>query len=827
MAVVGNGVAGNQRRQKERKMLIPARFPGRCGSCGGSIEVGEQISWTKGVRVVFHAGCSAEGREAAKAAQASRAVDADVELACPEGLAYMPFQRAGIAFALARLRCGPYGARKAHANRSVSAQPGTDGSGKGKFEKGALGSGQKESDSDTKGLGKGSRVSQKSEQCHQGKDDGPGDSSAAFDGTGCGQGQSRGEFPRRERPSGDTVGSVCGRSVGAIGLREGTRGSHERTEDRPQATKRLQGGLRESGNNGSDRAGRTVASNRETSSAGQEKDRGSRVDGVASNSDSAQITGVLFGDEPGLGKTIQVIGVINNAPEIESVLVICPKSLTINWTRELRRWLCRDLSVGTHPVQKTEILVISYEDAKKYKEQISRPWGLIVADEAHYLKNARSQRSKCCRELFGYSSRRATLTGTPIPNRPIELWPLLQMTDPNGWDPEGKGFWRFASRYAGAVKDSYGWDMTGATNLPELQQKLRSTCMVRRLKKDVLTELPAKRRQVVELPATGAAGAIRAEREAWDRVEVRLQEARVRVELARASEDPEEFAAAVKSLNKATVVAFDEISKQRHATAVAKIPHVLEHARLALEDDTDAKIIIFGHHHDVLDSIRSGLAEFGVVGIDGRNSSEERQAAVDRFQTDKSIRVFVGGIHAAGVGLTLTASAHVLFAELDWVPGNMCQAEDRAHRIGQDESVLVQFLVLEGSIDARMAAVLVEKMAIADQGLDLEVKREPAIPTAGIPATMGSVSELQKVALTLSAANVAEIHAALRRLAACCDGAASVDGQGFSKIDVQIGKSLAANRSLSPKQAALGMRLCRKYRRQLGEGCWTAKEGSK
>lgn len=615
-------------------MIISAKFASKCGVCGGWIEPGEQIAWTKGVRVVMHAGCSVEGREAAKAAQASRAVDADVELACPEGLAYMPFQRAGIAFALAR-------------------------------------------------------------------------------------------------------------------------------------------------------------------------------------------RGVLFGDEMGLGKTVQLIGWINNEPEIDSALIVCPKSLVINWTRELRRWLCRDLSVGTHPAQNTKILVLSYEDAKKYKEQIAHSWGLVALDEAQYVKNSRSQRSKCCRELMALGNRRATLTGTPIPNRPIELWPLLQMTDPQGWDPEGKGFWRFASRYAGAVKDKFGWDMSGATNLPELQQQLRSTCMVRRLKKDVLTELPAKRRQVVELPATGATGAIRAEREAWDRVEARLEEARVRVELARASDDPEEFASAVKSLNKATVVAFEEIAKQRHATAVAKIPHVLEHARLALEDDADAKIIIFAHHHDVIDSIRSGLSEFGVVGIDGRNSAEERQAAVDRFQKDVSIRVFVGGIHAAGVGLTLTASAHVLFAELDWVPGNMCQAEDRAHRIGQAESVLVQLLVLEGSIDARMAAVLVEKMAIADQGLDAEIKREPAIPTSGVPATMGSVAELQKVAAGLSAADVASVHAALRSLATRCDGAMSIDGQGFSKIDTAIGRSLAASRSLSPKQAALGMRLCRKYRRQLGDGCWS------
>jgi len=617
-------------------MLIPAKYNGKCAGCGDPIVIGEQISWTRGSSAVFHAGCSTEGQAAAKAAQASRATDADIELACPPGLEYMPFQRAGIAFAL---------------------------------------------------------------------------------------------------------------SVGK--------------------TRR----------------------------------------------------GVLFGDAPGLGKTIQVLGWINNETEINSVLVICPKSLTINWMREARKWLTRDFKVSCVPGC-GDVVVMSYEGAKKYSAQLDRKWGLVVVDEAHLVKNPKAQRSKAVAAIVAKASRRALLTGTPIPNRPIELFPLMAMVDPAEWDPNGKGFFRFALRDAAAHNSTGYWDFSGASNLDELQQRLRSTNMIRRTKEQVLTELPKKRRQVIELPANGAAKAVEAEKAAWDRLESRLEDLRAAVELSKASDDPADFDSAVRALSGATKTAFTDISKQRHAVAVAKVPHVIEHATTCLED-ADGKLLIWVHHHDVGDAIREGLSEFGVVGIDGRNSSEERDAAVQRFQNDPNVRVFVGGISAAGVGLTLTASAHEIFAELDWVPGNMLQAEDRAHRIGQLESVLVQLMVLEGSLDARMASVLVDKMAVAEAGLDADTRRNQILPTAQPPATAGTVRELAEVAAKLSATDVAEVHAALRRLAGLCDGAAAIDGQGFSKIDVRIGHSLANAPRLSPKQAALGVKLCRKYRKQLGEGCWS------
>jgi len=517
--------------------------------------------------------------------------------------------------------------------------------------------------------------------------------------------------------------------------------------------------------------------------------------------------------------TIQAIGWVNNEPEINSVLVICPKSLVINWMREARKWLVRDWRVTCVPGG--DFVVMSYEQAKRSVEALGREWGLLIVDEAHMIKSPKAQRTKTVRAIAKSAKFRALLTGTPIPNKPIELFPLLQVVDPKEWDPQGKGFFRFAIRYADANKDSGYWNFSGASNLDELQQRLRSTNMIRRTKEEVLTELPKKRRQIIELPANGAQKAIEAERSALARSRVRLEDLRVAAELSKASEDQSEFEAAVASLGAASKVAFSEVAKQRHATALAKVPYVIDHAIACLEDDETAKLVIWVNHHDVGDLIRAGLAQFGVTGIDGRNSTEERQAAVDRFQTSPKCRVFVGGIAAAGVGLTLTASSHEIFVELDWVPGNMIQAEDRCHRIGTTKSVLIQLMVLEGSIDARVATLLVEKMAIAEASLDATERREPMLPTVAIPATAGSVQELADIAKGLSARDVDEIHAALRRLSELCDGATSRDGDGFSRVDVNIGHSLANAKKLTPKQAALGSKLCKKYQGQLGEGCWS------
>jgi SWI/SNF-related matrix-associated actin-dependent regulator 1 of chromatin subfamily A len=448
----------------------------------------------------------------------------------------------------------------------------------------------------------------------------------------------------------------------------------------------------------------------------------------------------------------------------------------------------------------------------------------MIADECHYLKNDKAQRTQ---ETLGKydkdaskavvpitSKRKLFLTGTPILNRPIELWPLLKSLGVfTNW-------MRYVERYCAGHQTQWGWDVSGSSHLDELQDTLRSTIMVRRLKKDVLTELPPKRRMVVEVPANGAGQAVEAEAAAYARHEQELDELRVRVEIAKASEGEDEYKSAVDRLREAAQVAFTEMSVLRHQTALAKVPAVIEHAVEALEGGTQ-KLVIFAHHHDVIAAIMAGISAYNPVRLTGEMGADNRQASVDKFQADESCRVFIGSIQAAGLGLTLTASAHVLFAELDWVPGNITQAEDRCHRIGQTDSVLVQHLVLEDSLDARMAKTLVAKQQVIDAALDKIEAQTPLVPEAAngdAPATTHSTRrEIEKLAEQMTPEMISSVHAKLRFLAGICDGAQQLDGMGFNKFDARLGHSLANMGQLTARQAALGSKLVRKYRRQLGE----------
>lgn len=407
---------------------------------------------------------------------------------------------------------------------------------------------------------------------------------------------------------------------------------------------------------------------------------------------------------------------INADESIKRVLIVCPASLKINWQREAIKWLTRPLTVGVADGKcwpQTDVVVINYENVKKRPEIMETEWDLAVLDESHYIKNEKAQRTKATAAIK--ARRRIALTGTPILNRPIELFTTLNWLDPAEWG----SFWTFARRYANAHAGRFGWDLTGASNLDELQKRLRTTCMVRRLKADVLTELPPKRRQVVELQAGRAAlQAVLEERSRWEADESKLREIKAQAEQAKADGNDTAYKEAVKALSSARMAAFTELAELRHKVALKKVPAAVEFIRDALE--SSSKIVVFAHHLDVIEALREGLEEFRPVVVTGSVSLDERQRAVDAFQIDPEVRLFLGNIKAAGVGLTLTAASHVLFVELDWTPGWVSQAEDRCHRIGQRDSVLVQHLVLDGSLDANLAKMLVRKQEVSDKALNAD-----------------------------------------------------------------------------------------------------------
>jgi SWI/SNF-related matrix-associated actin-dependent regulator 1 of chromatin subfamily A len=545
----------------------------------------------------------------------------------------------------------------------------------------------------------------------------------------------------------------------------------------------------------------------------------------------------LLGDDMGLGKSLQALALANVDLSINKILVICPASLKLNWYREFKKFSTRNFQIAIVESGRTfpygfGVTIINFDILHSFEFSLRRePWDLLIVDEAHMIRNSSARRTRQVvggREIKDKKSgdvkhvaidpipckRAVFCTGTPISNRPKELWPLVNFLDPQTWNNE----FQFLRRYCGATRGRFGFESNGASNLPELQEKLRSTIMIRRLKADVLTELPPKIRQVIELPVTAEARAVvDAELAAFHAQEDLIVELRAAVEIAKASDDREEYNQAVIKLRAGMQAAFTKIAKLRHDTAVATVPYVIEHLRDIV--DARQKCIVFGHHIDAIDAIAKEFAG-KCVKLDGRDTMQERQAAVDRFQRDPDTLLFIGGIMAAGVGLTLTAASHVVFAELDWTPANVTQAEDRAHRIGQHNSVLVQHLVLEGSLAATMARKIIAKQDVIDRALDRQGGADdpqlPLIPTDD--AGSGSTRDrIHREAESIKPAQIIATHRAIQLLAAACDGARGIDGHGFNKLDARIGRSLAQCPALTPRQAALGRKIAGKYRRQIGD----------
>lgn len=421
-------------------------------------------------------------------------------------------------------------------------------------------------------------------------------------------------------------------------------------------------------------------------------------------------------DDMGLGKTAQALAALE-ADGAFPALAIAPASLVLNWRSECARWLPHrkvqvvrarrdglDLSV--------DLVVVSYDLAKRVAPTLAtRGFKAVIADEAHYLKNGRSQRTKALANVVSAIPRAHLLTGTPITNRPADLIAPLSML--GHLDREFGGWSAFAKRYCNAHVGRYGWDLSGAAHLDELNHRLRATCLVRRTKDEVLKELPPKQRafQPVDLANAsdyaaaerGFAGWLSANADALDRHET-----------------------------SATGEALTLLNELKRLAGLGKVPAACEAIQGYL--DAGRKIVVFAHHIAVLDEIQSALPSGSFARIDGGTSLDDRQEAVDRFQGNAACRVFLASTKAAGVGLTLTAASDVLVVEQEWVPADLDQAEDRCHRIGQTQCVSAVHLVADRTIDEKLLDVVNRKRAIAERAIT-----GGAVASATDPTQSGSV----------------------------------------------------------------------------------------
>ena len=427
----------------------------------------------------------------------------------------------------------------------------------------------------------------------------------------------------------------------------------------------------------------------------------------------------LLADEMGLGKTVEALGVLNAKP-VDHVLVICPATIKRNWAKEGARWLVKPLPIRMwdagrefpHPAA-PGLHIINYDIIARHVDALSAvDWDTVILDESHRIKNGAAKRTSAAIAIAKRANRVLCLTGTPLLNRPDELWTTVHLLDPQTWASASY----YMKRYCAAHNSKYGWNTKGHSNLEELNQKLRASVMIRRLKRDVLVELPAKRRQLVELDPAKYGAVLAAEQKLTSETKTRVVELKAHLEKLNPDKAAAEYKAATKQLNDLTFASFSEIAKVRHETALAKVQDVVHFAEDALT--SEAKLLIYAHHRDVVESIRRLLVKYNPVVLTGETKQEDRSVIVDKFQTDESVRVFIGSTTAAGVGITLTATSTVIFAELDWTPANLNQAEDRSHRIGQSNPVNVYHLLVDGSIDARMAQLVVQKQEVIDQAID-------------------------------------------------------------------------------------------------------------
>ena len=415
-------------------------------------------------------------------------------------------------------------------------------------------------------------------------------------------------------------------------------------------------------------------------------------------------------DEMGLGKTLQALAA-TEAVGGYPALVLAPASLLRNWRNEISRWLpnraVQIISKGAAQINPDAQLVIaSYDVAKKHAGILASRWVTVIADEAHALKSRKAERAALS-HVVSRATNRWLLTGTPIKNRPADLIEPLTMLGHldalGGWET-------FIRRYCQGHKErvrrnKYVWNIKGASNLSELRERLAVLGFVRRLKSDVLTELPAKIRTVlpVELDAQGGR-------------EIRDAETALRGVIAGKARALSDVATDDAAGQRGDVLG--ALARLRRAVGVAKVEAACAWVDGALAQDE--KLLVFGHHSDVLDGIEAHLRKkkIGYVRLDGSTPAQQRQDLVDRFQGDESVRVFLGSMSAAGQGLTLTAASQVLIVEQSWTPAEMDQAEGRAHRIGQTDTVMVTHLIAIGSIDEPVLELITTKRQTAAQAVD-------------------------------------------------------------------------------------------------------------
>ena len=438
---------------------------------------------------------------------------------------------------------------------------------------------------------------------------------------------------------------------------------------------------------------------------------------------SRNARGVLIGDEMGLGKTLTSLAAVEYMKD-SPVLIVCPAVVKFNWRNEIIKWL-PNRSVYTFGAAGKEnfrddlqYYVINYDILEKYwKELTSIKFKAIICDESHYLKNYKAARTLRVAELAKTIPHKILMSGTPMLNRPQEIISQLQII--NRLDEFG-GFWRFANYYCNAYKSRFGWDLSGAAHMDELNRQLRETCYIRREKKAVLFDLPEKTRVDFWIKSDNMPEYRKAESELIKFLE---ESARLEKDFIKSLEGMSE------EENKKAIADYrmDKAQKAKRAEAIVKMNVLSQMAaagKLAaarawinnyFEENPNKKLVVFAWHKFIIEELQK---EYKCSVITGEVESEDRAEYVKEFQENPDVKIIVCNIQAGGVGITLTAADSSLFLEQGWNPGTMEQAEDRIHRIGQTNPVTIYYMLADETIDRGKWKMIEEKRLNVKDGVD-------------------------------------------------------------------------------------------------------------
>ena len=399
----------------------------------------------------------------------------------------------------------------------------------------------------------------------------------------------------------------------------------------------------------------------------------------------------ILADDMGLGKTTSTI-IAALETGVKKILIVCPASLKINWEREIANYSDRSVFIAEGKKYSTEadFVIVNYDILKNFHDPkdkensllVQSNFELVILDEAHMISNAQAQRTKIINNFAKDTKRVWLLTGTPMTSRPMNYYNLLNIIE----SPVAQNWMAYAIRYCQGYQFTAGkrkvWNVTGASNLEELRDRT-SKQILRRLKEDVL-DLPDKIITPVYL-RTSSKEYKDLMGEYYDWLENKKDEA------------------------SSLTIQFSKIMKVRKVIANEKVKQTIEFAENIIEQGK--KVIIFTNFTDTLQLIHNHFGKESVY-LDGSCNKVQRQFAVDQFQENEKIKVFVGNLKAAGVGLTLTSAEVVIMNDLSFVPAEHAQAEDRAYRYGQKNNVLVYYPIFENTIEGVIYNILNTKKKI-------------------------------------------------------------------------------------------------------------------